>query len=187
MMIALVIAGFAAGSIPFGLLLARRRGINIKEHGSGNIGATNVARVLGAKLGAIVLVLDAGKGALPTLAALRLCGMPWIVALTGAATILGHCFSPFLRGKGGKGVATSFGVFLVISPQAAGIAVLVFVVVWRMSRVPALGSLAGSAMMSAIFLGRSEVPYTVLACATTTLLVYTHRTNLAKLLTRPRG
>lgn len=181
MIIALVLVGFFAGAIPFGFLLARRRGLNIQEHGSGNIGATNVARVLGAKLGIVVLLLDAAKGALPTLLAHRYCGWPGVIATTGAAAILGHCFSPFLRGKGGKGVATSFGVFLVIAPRLAAIAVCAFVAVWRITRVPALGSLAGSVAFSAMFIARGEWHYTVLACATTALLVYTHRGNLAKL------
>jgi glycerol-3-phosphate acyltransferase PlsY len=185
-MLAIVIGGFIAGAIPFGFLIARRRGLNIQEHGSGNIGATNVARVLGARTGLVVLLLDAAKGALPTFVALHYCGWPEIVAATGAATILGHCFSPFLRGRGGKGVATSFGVFLVIAPKLAGLAVLAFVVIWRITRVPALGSLAGSAALSALFIARGETMYTILACATTALLVYTHRTNLAKLTNAPR-
>lgn len=180
-MLAIIAAGFVAGSIPFGVLIARKRGVNIQEHGSGNIGATNVARVLGARTGLIVLLLDAAKGALPTLVALHYYGWPSVAALTGAAAILGHCFSPFLGGKGGKGVATSFGVFLVISPPFAGVAVLAFVVIWRITKVPALGSLAGSAALSALFVARGDGPYTALACATTALLVFTHRTNLAKL------
>jgi glycerol-3-phosphate acyltransferase PlsY len=178
---AFAIVGFIAGSIPFGVLLARRRGVNIKEHGSGNIGATNVARVLGARLGLIVLLLDASKGALPVLLAQHYCSWRSVVALTGAAAILGHCFSPFLRGKGGKGVATAFGVFLVIAPELAGISVIAFVIFWRLTRVPAIGSLAASATMSALFIARGETPYTILAVATTALLVYTHRTNLAKI------
>jgi glycerol-3-phosphate acyltransferase PlsY len=177
----IVIAAFFAGAIPFGFLIARRRGVNIQEEGSGNIGATNVARVLGAKVGVLVLLLDAAKGAVPTLVAQHSCGHPHIIAATGAAAILGHCFSPFLRGKGGKGVATSFGVFLVIAPQLAGIAVLAFVVIWRITKVPALGSLAGSAALSALFIARGESDYMILALATTALLVYTHRSNLAKL------
>ena len=179
--VGIVLGGFVAGAIPFGFLIARRRGLDIKQHGSGNIGATNVARVLGARTGLIVLLLDAAKGALPTLVAQHYGGWPQAIAATGAAAILGHCFSPFLRGKGGKGVATSFGVFLVIAPSLAGIAVLAFVVIWRITRVPALGSLAASAVLSALFIVRGEPHYTLLACATTVLLVYTHRTNLAKL------
>jgi glycerol-3-phosphate acyltransferase PlsY len=184
-MLGIVAAGFFAGAIPFGFLIARRRGLNIKEHGSGNIGATNVARVLGARVGLIVLLLDAAKGALPTFIALHYCGWPQVIAATGAAAILGHCFSPFLAGKGGKGVATSFGVFLVLSPMFAGIAVIAFVIVWRITRVPALGSLAGSATLSALFIASGLPHYWMLAVATTLLLIYTHRTNLANL-TKPR-
>ncbi|MDQ3369004.1 MAG: glycerol-3-phosphate acyltransferase [Myxococcota bacterium] len=180
-MVALVLAGFVAGAVPFGVLIAKRRGVTIQEHGSGNIGATNVARVLGARTGLIVLLLDASKGAVPVLLAQHYCGWPSVVALTGGAAILGHCFSPFLGGKGGKGVATAFGVFLVLDPAFAGIAVLVFVVIWRLTKVPALGSLAGIAVISGLMVARGEGPYTALACLTTALLVYTHRTNLAKL------
>ena len=181
---ALLGAAFLAGSIPFGVLLARRRGVDIRAHGSGNIGATNVSRVLGARAGAIVLVLDACKGALPTAAALAVGAAPRLVALTGLAAILGHCFSPFLRGRGGKGVATALGVFAVIAPALVGIAVLVFVAVLAVTRVPALGSLAGSLAITIGLVARGGGPYAALACATTALLVYTHRTNLAKLYAR---
>jgi glycerol-3-phosphate acyltransferase PlsY len=172
---------FVVGGIPFGVLIARGRGVNIQEHGSGNIGATNVTRVLGPAAGAIVLVLDAAKGALPTWFALTQIGDPWIVVATGGAAILGHCFSPFLHWRGGKGVATSLGVFLVIAPTLVLIAVAVFAVVLRLTRVPALGSLAASAALSGLLVGRGD-PYAAgLALATTLLLVYTHRANLAKL------
>jgi glycerol-3-phosphate acyltransferase PlsY len=183
--LALISAAFWAGAIPFGVLIARRRGVDIRAHGSGNIGATNVARVLGARLGGIVLVLDAIKGALPTAAALAAtsdgAAAAAIVALTGGAAILGHCFSPFLRGRGGKGVATALGVFLVIAPAIVAIAIAVFVVVLRATRVPALGSLAAALAISVGLVARAGGPYAILACATTALLVYTHRTNLAKL------
>ena len=179
--LALIAAAFWAGAIPFGVLIARRRGVDIRAHGSGNIGATNVTRVLGVRDGAAVLLLDALKGALPTAAALATGRPPGIVAVTGGAAILGHCFSPFLRGRGGKGVATAAGVFLVIAPAITGVAAAVFAVVLRATRVPALGSLAAAAAISAGLVLRGGGPYAQLACATTALLVYTHRGNLAKL------
>ena len=152
---ALIAGAFWAGAIPFGVLLARRRGVDIRAHGSGNIGATNVSRVLGARDGAIVLVLDALKGALPTALALALAdpaAPPGIdaraVALTGGAAILGHCFSPFLRGRGGKGVATALGVFLVLAPAIVAVAVAIFAAVLAVTRVPALGSLAAALAIS---------------------------------------
>ena len=179
----LIAAGFLAGAVPFGVIVAKQRGVDIRAQGSGNIGATNVARVLGIKDGVLVLLLDAGKGALITLVATRIDGDPWVIAATGFAAILGHCFSPFLGWKGGKGVATALGVFVVAAPTLALVAVAVFLVVAGRTRVPALGSLGGvtSATIYA-FVTSQPGAVELLALATTLLLVYTHRTNLAKLL-----
>jgi acyl phosphate:glycerol-3-phosphate acyltransferase len=181
----LLLAGaFAVGSIPFGVLVARRRGVDIKAHGSGNIGATNVARVLGPLAGLIVLALDAIKGALPVLCAREVGASPWLIVATGFAAIAGHCFSPILGGKGGKGVATATGVFAVLAPELVPFAILVFVVVlWRW-RVPALGSLAGVALVAAVLVVRGDLPTAALACTTLALLVYTHRKNLGALRVR---
>lgn len=176
-----VLGGFLMGAIPFGVLIARRRGVDIRAHGSGNIGATNVTRVLGATAGAIVLVLDALKGAVPTWLALRLDAEPAVVMAAGAAAIAGHCFSPFLGFKGGKGVATALGVFLVLAPELVAIAAVVFALVLRITRVPALGSLAAVATICGLLLGRGDMPAATLALGTLALLLYTHRTNLAKL------
>ena len=185
---ALLAGSYLLGSVPFGLLLGKRvAGVDVRQAGSGNIGATNVARTAGKKLGIVTLLLDGAKGALAVAATALAMGErldgPWAAA-AGLAAFLGHVFPPWLRFRGGKGVATAFGVFLVIAPAIAAIAVAVFAAVVAATRVPALGSLAASAMLSALFIGRGEIPYTVLACATTTPLVYTHRSNWMKLLTR---
>jgi acyl phosphate:glycerol-3-phosphate acyltransferase len=179
----LILAGFFAGSVPFGVIVAKQRGVDIRAQGSGNIGATNVARVLGVADGLLVLLLDAGKGALITLVATRLDGDLWVIAATGFAAVLGHCFSPFLGGKGGKGVATALGVFVVASPPLALVAVAVFLLVAGRTRIAALGSLGGvtSATIYA-FVTAQPTSVQVLALATSLLLVYTHRSNLAKLL-----
>jgi len=177
----IVIAAYFVGSIPFGVLIARGLGVDIQAEGSGNIGATNVTRVLGPIPGAIVLVLDAAKGALPTWFALTQVADPWIVIASGAAAIVGHCFSPFLEFKGGKGVATALGVFLVLCPELVAISVLVFVVILKITKVPALGSLTAVATISGLLLARGDGHAATLAIATLLLLVYTHRTNLAKL------
>jgi glycerol-3-phosphate acyltransferase PlsY len=180
-----VVLGFAAGSIPFGVVLARRFGsIDIRQHGSGNIGATNVARVLGAGLGAVVLLLDAAKGALPVVLARGAC--PWIVAATGFAAIIGHCFSPFLGGKGGKGVATALGVYAVIAPWPTLIGVGVFATTFAVTRIVALGSLAASSAIAMILVYRGPASLAMLGVATAVLLVYTHRSNLARFVTRSR-
>ncbi len=177
----LIAGGYLVGGIPFGVIISRKLGIDIQEHGSGNIGATNVTRVLGPIPGALVLLLDAAKGGIPVAIAIHFWGEPWIVAFTGGAAILGHCFSPFLEFHGGKGVATAFGVFLVLTPTIAGIAVLVFLIVLRLTRVTALGSLAGMLAVATILLARGDRPCATLAIATLALLFYKHRTNLAKL------
>ncbi len=181
MVFVLVCCSYVVGGIPFGVLVARALGTEIRDHGSGNIGATNVTRVLGPVAGAFVLVLDAAKGAVPTWFALHAVADPWVVIATGAAAILGHCMSPFLGFSGGKGVATALGVFLVLTPERMPVALAVFVVVVLLSRVPALGSLAASATIAAWQLVDGD-PYTAtLAVGITLWLVYTHRANLMSL------
>jgi glycerol-3-phosphate acyltransferase PlsY len=176
--------GFLTGSIPFGVLLARRRGVDIRATGSGNIGATNVARVIGVRLGVIVLVLDAIKGALPVALAQRLdLGDP-AIAVTGLAAVCGHCFSPWLRLRGGKGVATALGVFVVVAPIAAGIAVAVFAVVAAATRIPAVGSLVATLVLAGVCATRSSPPIALLAAACAALIFVRHRSNLVRLLGR---
>ncbi|HYG66562.1 MAG TPA: glycerol-3-phosphate 1-O-acyltransferase PlsY [Anaeromyxobacteraceae bacterium] len=141
--------GFLAGSIPFGLLLARGLlGVDVRTVGSGNIGATNVARAGGKKLGVVVLLLDAAKGAVPMLVARAILGdapnaEAWVVA-TGAAAFLGHVFTPWLRFHGGKGVATGLGVFAVLAPWAAVAGVAAFGIAYAATRISSIGSLSGT-------------------------------------------
>jgi glycerol-3-phosphate acyltransferase PlsY len=177
----LLLLGFLAGSIPFGLLVGKRMGVDIREQGSGNIGASNVTRVLGVGAGVVVALLDIAKGALPVWYARHHGGVPTMV---GWAAILGHCFSPWLGGKGGKGVATAFGVFIVVAPFMAAVAVVVFGAVLAITRVPTLGSLAGMATIAALALHRGDPGITRLALMTLGLLVYTHRENLRALTTK---
>lgn len=181
---AIIAAAFFIGAIPFGYLIAKRRGVRIQDHGSGNIGATNVARVLGLKTGAIVLLLDAAKGAIPTFLALHYIGFPPFVIRVGFAAIVGHIYSPFLGGQGGKGVATSLGVFLVLAPGFTALAVLAFALVFALTRVPALGSLSGSAVITALLFASQQRDYAIFAALTTVLLVYTHRENLQRVAAR---
>lgn len=179
-----LLVGFFAGAIPFGVLVAKRRGVDIRTQGSGNIGATNVTRVMGLGAGLVVLVLDALKGVAAVLLATRLSGFDPIIAMTGFAAILGHCFSPFLGGKGGKGVATALGVFAVLAPALAIVALAIFLVVAGRWRIPALGSLAGvSAAAIYAVATRQSADIIVLAIATFALLLYTHRGNLQRLFT----
>jgi glycerol-3-phosphate acyltransferase PlsY len=182
-----LLVGFFAGAIPFGVIVAKRRGVDIRQKGSGNIGATNVARVMGLGSGLVVLVLDALKGAAAVMIATRFSGFDPIIAMTGFVAILGHCFSPFLGGRGGKGVATALGVFAVLAPALVFVAVGVFLVVAGRWRIPALGSLAGVSAATVYALATHQpTDIRMLVLATLVLLLYTHRTNLQRLVTSVR-
>lgn len=190
-----LVAAFACGSIPFGYLLAKRRGVDITKVGSGNIGATNTARVLGKKLGAVVLVLDACKAWLPTWLALRLGGALPELPLTGLAeasiglaAICGHVFSPWMKWKGGKGVAPSLGVFLVLAPAATGIAAAVWVVLYAALRIASLGSLLASLVLVLAMVWRGAPSgYVAVVIATFVLVVIRHVDNIKRLLQQREG
>src|SRR6185369_15284983 len=140
MALVLVVLGYLAGCVPSGLLLGRRAGIDVRRHGSGNIGATNVARSAGALLGLATLVADAAKGALPVLVAGVLDGRPAVATAAGVAAFVGHVFPVTLRFAGGKGVATAVGVLLVIAPLALVCALVVFALTFLLTRYVSLGS-----------------------------------------------
>ena len=172
-----------AGSIPFGMLLARAKGINLREVGSGNIGATNVARAMGKGWAIAVLAADAAKGFVPVWLGRRFGLPPWAIALAGGAAIVGHMFTIFLRGRGGKGVATSLGVALALSPLSALIGFGAYVVVFATTRLSSLGSLLGVWTFGLLFVLRERPPYplTVLAFGATALVTLRHRENIARL------
>jgi glycerol-3-phosphate acyltransferase PlsY len=144
-----VVASYLLGSIPFGLILAKLvGGVDVRRHGSGNIGATNVSRVAGPHAGILTLLLDGGKGAVPVLLAAKSAEHgATAMMMAGLAALLGHCFPLWLRFKGGKGVATGFGVFVALCPTAALLGVVVFVLVLLFWRYVSLASLAGTAAM----------------------------------------
>lgn len=189
LLIALVAGAYLLGSIPFGLILGRRRGVDVRQVGSGNIGATNVARSLGKKLGLVVLALDMAKGAIPVLAlrwlALDERAHPLLLTAVGIAPIVGHCFPIWLRLHGGKGVATALGVFLALEPAVAGMAVAVFAVVYALFRVVSLGSMSATVAVPVLLwaLGRPapEVALGVLGAA---IIIIQHRENIRRLLRR---
>jgi acyl phosphate:glycerol-3-phosphate acyltransferase len=146
---AIAIASYLLGSIPFGLILAKLfAGRDVRKAGSGNIGATNVARVVGPTAGVLTLIFDTAKG----YAAVWLAGRAtdhratWMV-VAALAVLAGHCFPVWLKFKGGKGVATALGVFLALCPAAALTALLLFIIVVAYSRFVSLGSVAAAAAM----------------------------------------
>ena len=175
---------FFISSIPFGYVIGKLKGIDIRQHGSGNIGATNVSRVLGKKYGALVLVLDALKGALPVLA-VKLYGLPFeYQVLAGLFAVLGHCFSPFLRFKGGKGVATGLGAFIVISPKITLLAFFIFLAVFLLTRYVSLSSITAALSYPILFRfleKPSELSF-ILVSLTSLVIVAKHHSNIERLL-----
>ncbi len=185
--------GFFAGSIPFGLLLALAVGkTDIRTAGSGNIGATNVARVVGRKLGLVTLVLDALKGALPVLIVTLITPTSTdarLVALHGAVVglcaLLGHCFTPWLRGRGGKGVATGLGVLLALHPQVAVYGLIAFAIVFAFTRVVSGASLAAALIVVVALFVRGpldEALVPMLLCLL--VIVARHTDNIGRLMRR---
>jgi glycerol-3-phosphate acyltransferase PlsY len=191
--ITLPVLAYLLGSIPFGVVIARARGIDLRTVGSGNIGATNAARALGKKLGAVVLLLDALKGFVPVLLArLLLARAPygeWLLAATALLAFLGHLFPVFLGFRGGKGVATALGVFLAISPLAALGALVVYAGVYAATRTSSLGSLtAAVAFVPLVYFlaGRSRV-LLALAVLLVLMIIASHRENIRRLLRHEEG
>lgn len=174
---------YLLGSVPTGLWLGLKlRNIDIREHGSRNIGATNTLRVLGKKLGIITLAMDVLKGWLPVAAALWLNAWDYLPILCGLAAILGHTFSVFLWFRGGKGVATSTGVFLGLAPMPTLIAALVFAVVVTATRMVSAGSIAAAAALSvAVFFFPASVPVRVVTVVVAALVILKHRANIQRI------
>ena len=179
-----LLCSYLAGSIPFGLLIARLAcGIDPRKGGSGNVGATNVARLCGFKWGVATLVLDAAKGALAVAVMAHVLKQPpLMVGAAGLCAILGHLYSVFLRFHGGKAVAATVGIFLVITPVELVISAIICLLVIRLSGFVSLGSLALVVMLPIVqyFMGdtRYIIPSLVIMC----LVFFSHRANIARLL-----
>jgi|YNPNPStandDraft_1061719.scaffolds.fasta_scaffold00954_19 glycerol-3-phosphate acyltransferase PlsY len=177
------VVAFFLGSIPTGFLIVRAsKGIDIRKTGSGNIGATNVGRVLGKWGFALVLLLDALKGFLPTLLALLLFGLyPAIASFCGS--FLGHIFTPWLGFKGGKGVATGLGAFLALDPLAMAVGVGVWLITFLIGRYVSLASIvAALGVFLFITFLQGSFPLSILSGAAALLVWFTHRSNMKRLL-----
>lgn len=187
---ALLVCGFLLGSVPFGFLIGRAKGIDIRKVGSGNIGATNVNRALGSRLGIFVFLLDVMKALLPVLAARFLIhapmwGMPaqllWFFA--GACAVLGHMFSPWLGFKGGKGIASGLGAILGAAPVVGLLCFAIFAVVLALTRYVSLGSIIAVICLPILgFLIPGESPeLAAIYCLFTAFIVYKHRANMVRI------
>ena len=190
--------GLLVGGIPFGYLLGRSiLKDDIRNHGSGNIGATNVGRVLGWKWGGLVLFLDAMKGLLPTWGAAWYAvnhqpeSLHWhLPVATGICAILGHMYPVYLKLRGGKGVATALGVVLILAPKAVGIAFLVFAVIAGTTRIVALASMAAAITFGCVQLwlmgdaaySKDQMSLTLFAIAIPLLIIWRHRSKIARMI-----
>ncbi|MEP6495183.1 MAG: glycerol-3-phosphate 1-O-acyltransferase PlsY [bacterium] len=190
--VAAVVASYLLGSIPSAYIAGKSRGIDLRKHGSGNLGATNVMRVLGTKIGLFVFAVDMTKGAIPVIffprwisAADLPFGDPIIMAIIcGLAAIVGHVRPIYLKfGKGGKGVATAAGMFLALAPVPTSLTLLIFAVVLLASGYVSLGSLTSAAMLPvllALTVGRRS-PVFVISVVVAVLVFWTHRANITRL------
>jgi acyl phosphate:glycerol-3-phosphate acyltransferase len=182
--ILLVAVGYGLGSIPTGLLVARwQKGVDIRRHGSGNIGMTNVLRAVGKGAAVLTLVGDLVKGLLPVLLARAWLTSPWAIGLVALAAVIGHLYPVFAGFHGGKGVATTLGAFLPLLTGPLLIACLVFVTCIALRRQVSLGSLAAAAALPlAALVWGSPAAYVLCALVAATLIWHRHRENIQRLL-----
>lgn len=180
-MIAIVL-GYLAGSVPFAYLLARRAGIDVRTTGSGNVGAANVLRTTGPGRGMAVMGLDIAKGAGAVILALLTGGSAPVVAVTGAAAVVGHVYPVWLRFHGGKGVAVAAGAFGILAPAATLSATALFLIVVVATRYVSLGSLAATlALPPMAWVTGAPAAVVGAAAGTAGLIVFRHRGNLRRL------
>jgi len=176
-----LVAAYLLGSIPFSYLVARRKGIDVRTVGSGNVGATNVMRSAGRAAGLAAFALDFLKGSLATWLALRLAG-PTTAAVAAVIAVLGHMYPAWLSFKGGKGVATGAGAFLPILPVAAVIGLLTFGVVAGLTRYASVGSIAGTTALPVVaLLMGAPAASTIAAAVAAALIVWKHRENIRRI------
>lgn len=188
-LIILILVAYIFGSIPNALWIGKVfKGIDVREHGSKNTGSTNAARVLGAKLGILTLILDISKGALPIILGRiflnndEFFGQNMNLILIGMFAIFGHSFSLFLKFKGGKAVATTLGVFLILVPKAILIAAIVFFIIFGIWKYVSLSSIfAAISLPIAIWFCYKNIFFTVFGTIIAALIVVKHKSNIERL------
>lgn len=186
--ILLTIASYLLGSVPFSYLVARACGVDLRTVGSGNIGGANVWRSCGFGPFLVAVLLDIAKGAALPLVAIHWFGLNDLaVLLIGAAAILGHTFSIFMRFKGGKAVATSGGVLLAVFPLVVLVCLITWVIAFGITRMSSVGSLMAAVVAVAfaaimLLLGQVPLAYAVFTCLAATLIIVLHRQNIQRLM-----
>jgi glycerol-3-phosphate acyltransferase PlsY len=181
---------FILGSIPTGFIIGKIYGVDVRKRGSGNIGATNVRRVIGKRASVVTFVFDLAKGYLAAASPLFFSpslfsdlssdSLRFLSSACGFVGILGHCFSPFLRFRGGKGVATAFGAFLWIRPELALVSVMIFYGIMKYTRYVSVGSVVAAICFAMMFSLREDNLQTLLAIWCSSLLITARHTSNMK-------
>lgn len=181
-----IVSYFFAG-IPFGFIVAKIKGVDIRKQGSGNIGATNVFRVIGKKEGILVFIMDFLKGLIPVLFFKRYGVYSGIISFVGA--FLGHTFTPYLKFKGGKGIATGFGGLVALLPLTSLLLLIIWLIVFLTTGFVSLASITAAFIFPAIYViskyifkGRIELPVLILTIIISLIVIFLHRSNIKRLI-----
>ena len=177
-----IVVGYVIGSVPFAFLLSRRRGIDLRTVGSGNVGATNVLRTSGVPAAVLAMLLDALKGSLAVVVAQRFAVSAAAPVAAGVASIVGHVYPVWLGFRGGKGVATAAGVFAVLAPISLAVSSVVFIAAVWASRYVSVGSLVGALTLTAATFVIDTPIVAAGALVAAAVIVHRHRGNLARLM-----
>ena len=182
-MASVILTGYLLGSIPFALIMARRwSATDLRHSGSGNLGAANVLRTSGVRAGVLVALLDMLKGAVSVILAERLSPSAAAPAVAGFAAIVGHIYPVWLRFRGGKGVATAAGVFSILTPLAIPPALAVFIAAVWITKYISLGSVLASMVLPPLaYVVGGQVPAVAAAIAAASIIIFRHRSNVARL------
>lgn len=184
-----IAAAYLVGGIPFGFIIGKMRGVDVRTVGSKNIGATNVFRTVGKKWGLIAFVCDVLKGLLPVILAKNFASESYLPLAVGVTSVVGHMLTPYMKFKGGKGVATAFGMLIGLVPQLVGVAFLLFAIVFALSNYISLGSCSAAAFLAvAVWFpilgneGVANLPQCILVTFIALFVIWKHRANIARLL-----
>ena len=181
--LSIAIVTYFLGSIPFALLVSRAKGVDLRSQGSGNLGATNVFRVMGWKFGLLVFLLDGFKGWLPTFLAIQVFDTPWLHVGVGVMAIIGHILSCFVQFKGGKGAATGLGVLLALNPLVFGILFIIAASLIRITRYVAPVTILCSILAPCLlYYFQSPNPYTFMVTCISIFIILRHTSNIKRLL-----
>lgn len=179
----LCLFAYLLGSIPWGVWIAKTKGLDLKKIGSGNIGATNIYRAMGLKAAVLVFVLDMFKGLIPTLISVRFLELNWMHVLVPSFAMIGHAFSCFFKFKGGKSVATGIGIVLGLSPLLGSLGFILAIIIIRTTKIVAIATLVVSLILPFSFYAFNyPLAYVYFLSLATLFIYWKHRSNIVRLI-----